>query len=149
LAGTQDFDTSRPAPALTLPLLAGGSVDLSRLRGRVVLVNFWATWCPTCLMEIPSLKRLASATRGKPFGILAVDAGEAPGWVQAYSNKLRLNFPIALDSEHRAMSTWQVMVMPTSFLVDKAGRIRYVRVGPAEWDAPEMLAVINQMLREQ
>ena len=139
---------NQPAPGLSLPLVTGGQVDLRSLRGRVVLVNFWATWCPTCLMEMPSLNRLAYRLRGSPFVILGVNAGESSGWVKGFMNKVALNFPVALDAGRVQMSAWQAIMLPTSFLVDKLGRIRYVRVGPAEWDSPEMLAIMNQLIRE-
>jgi thiol-disulfide isomerase/thioredoxin len=138
----------RPAPPLVVPLATGGYVDLAKLRGRVVLVNYWASWCPPCLMEMPSLDRLARLMGKYPFVLLAVNAGESPGWVQGFLKRTRPGFPVGLDAGSRYMHAWGGVVMPTSFLVDKAGRIRYSVIGPVEWDSPEMLGIIANLLRE-
>jgi thiol-disulfide isomerase/thioredoxin len=139
---------ARPAPVLTVPLSSGGMVDLRSLRGRVVLVNFWASWCPPCLMEMPSLDRLARTMGRRPFVVLAVNAGEAPGWVRGFVSQTHVGFPVALDAGSRYMHAWGGMVMPTSFLVDKWGRIRYRVIGPAEWDDPEVTGIISRLLAE-
>ena len=139
---------ARPAPALAVPLATGGYVDLAMLRGRVVLVNYWASWCPPCLMEMPSMDRLARIMGKYPFALLAVNAGESPAWVRGFVNQTRPGFPVGLDAGRRHMRAWGGMVMPTSFLVDKAGRIRYSVIGPVEWDSPEVLGVIANLMRE-
>jgi len=137
-----------PAPPLILPLATGGYVDLAKLRGRVVLVNFWASWCPPCLMEMPSMDRLAKVMGKYPFVLLAVNAGESPGWVRGVLKQIQPGYPVGLDEDRRNMQAWGGMVMPTSYLVDKAGRIRYRVVGPMEWDTPEMIGIISSLMRE-
>jgi thiol-disulfide isomerase/thioredoxin len=138
----------RPAPALSVPLATGGWSTLAKLRGRVVLVNFWASWCPACLLELPSMSRLATRMRGRPLVVLAVNAGEPPGWVKGFVSRTQPAFAVGLDPAARAMHAWGAMVMPTSYLIDKAGRIRYTVVGPMAWDSPEMVAIVNTLTAE-
>lgn len=138
----------RSAPALSVPLVTGGRTTLAKLRGRVVLVNFWASWCPACLLEMPAMNRLATGMRGRPLVVLAVNAGEPLGWVQGIVSRTHPSFAVGLDQGAVNMHAWGAMVMPTSYLVDKAGRIRYTVVGPMEWDSPEMLAIITKLLAE-
>jgi thiol-disulfide isomerase/thioredoxin len=136
------------APALDLPLLGGHRVALSSLKGRVVLVNFWASWCPPCRKEMPSMERLKKDLADRPFSILAVNAGEVPDQIAEFLREVSVTFPIALDQEGRAVKAWQAFVFPTSYLVDKAGRVRFGLIGSIEWDDPATKAVIQKLLEE-
>lgn len=138
----------RPAPELNLPRHGGGSVDLAELRGRVVLVNFWAVWCPPCRKEMPSMERLSKMMAQRPFTILAANAGETPQQIQSFLNEVPLTFPILLDRDSERMKAWRVFVLPTSFLIDKQGQIRYSLSGHIEWDEPEAVAIIEKLLAE-
>jgi thiol-disulfide isomerase/thioredoxin len=138
----------RAAPELNLPTLDGGRVDLAQLRGRVVLVNFWASWCPPCRKEMPSMERLSRLMAQRPFTLLAINAGETPEQMRAFLNEVPLTFPILLDQDSARMKAWRVFVLPTSFLVDKQGQIRYTLAGHIEWDDPEAVAVIERLLAE-
>lgn len=140
--------TPRPAAALALPALAGGTTDLRQLRGKVVLVNFWASWCPPCLKEMPSMNRLAERLAGKPFVILGVNAGDNADTIRAFLKKIPVNFPILLDEEGKTVKPWQAFVFPTSYVVDRQGRVRLGLVGSIEWDSPEAVARIEALLRE-
>jgi thiol-disulfide isomerase/thioredoxin len=142
-------DTGRPAPSLVVPIATGGVADLSQLRGRVVLVNFWASWCPPCLTEMPSMNRLARAMGRRPFIVLAVNTSDSLSWLQGYIRQTRPSFPIGLDEGGRNMHAWGGMMVPASFLVDKLGHIRYSRVGPMDWDSPEMVGLISNLLSER
>ncbi len=138
----------RPAPELALPTLDGGRVDLAELRGRVVLVNFWAVWCPPCRKEMPSMERLTRMLAGRPFTILASNAGESPEQIRPFLQEVPLTFPILLDEGSARMKAWRVFVLPTSFLVDKRGQIRYSLAGHIEWDTPEVVAIIERLMAE-
>jgi len=138
----------RAAPELNLPTLDGGRVNLGDLRGRVVLVNFWAVWCPPCRKEMPSMERLSKRLAERPFTILASNAGETPEQIRPFLKEVPLTFPILLDQDSARMRAWRVFVLPTSFLVDKQGQIRYSLSGHIEWDEPEAVAVIEKLLAE-
>jgi thiol-disulfide isomerase/thioredoxin len=150
VAAAADLKTlaPRPAPALNLPALAGGQLDLAQMRGRVVLVNFWAVWCPPCRKEMPSMARLADRLAGRPFTLLGVNVGESPEEIQAFLKEVPVNFPIALDAEGARLKPWQVFAFPTSYVVDKRGRIRLGLFGSIEWDSPEAVARLEALLAE-
>jgi thiol-disulfide isomerase/thioredoxin len=138
----------KPAPALKLADLDGQSHDLAALKGKVVLVNFWATWCPPCRREMPSMERLTQALAGEPFVVLAVDVGEDADTIHAFNSQLDAapSFPILLDSRSRVMQAWKVGGLPTTFLVDQRGRIVASAIGGREFDHPAMIEAIRGMI---
>ncbi|MBI5937326.1 MAG: TlpA family protein disulfide reductase [Betaproteobacteria bacterium] len=138
----------RPVPQLALPALNGDKFDFRQLRGKVVLVNFWATWCPPCRQEMPSMQRLNDKLAGKPFAILGINVGETPAQVNAFLKIVPVDFPIVLDEKGTNLNAWQVFAFPTSYLIDKQGRIRYGLFGSIEWDEPEAVQAIEGLLAE-
>lgn len=134
------------APALTLPLLDGGDLDLASLRGRVVLLNFWASWCAPCRREMPSMSRLAEQLADQPFRIVAVNVGESKEEVRAFLETTPLNFPIVFDPLVETASSWGVPGLPYSCLIDPEGRLRYRLAGDYEWDSPAALEAIRALL---
>lgn len=139
---------ARPAPELNLLGIDGAATDLKRLRGKVVLVNFWAVWCPPCRKEMPSMARLMSKLSDKPFAILGVNEGESPEEIQAFLKQVPVNFQILLDSDGEHLKPWQVFAFPTSYVVDRKGRIRLGLFGSIEWDSPEALAELEKLIVE-
>jgi len=138
----------QPAPALALPTLDQKRIDLKQLRGQVVLVNFWAVWCPPCRKEMPSMNRLMAKMAGKPFNILGVNEGESPDEIHAFLKQVPVNFPILLDAEGAYLKSWKVFAFPTSYVVDKQGRLRLGLFGSIEWDSPEAVAQLEKLLAE-
>lgn len=136
------------APELTLPDMEGVPVSVESLRGRVVLVNFWAVWCPPCRKEMPSMARLAKQLADQPFTILGVNVGESPEEIQAFLRQVPVNFPILLDREARYLKPWRVFAFPTSYVLDKQGRFRLGLFGSIEWDDPHAVARIKALLAE-
>jgi thiol-disulfide isomerase/thioredoxin len=139
---------STPAPSLEARDLKGVAHTLAGYRGKVVLLNFWASWCPPCLREMPSLERLRVNMTGRPLEIVALDSAETAGDVQDYLSRMKLGFTILLDPDGSATRRWKVFALPTSFLLDAEGRVRYVLTGPTEWDEGEALKVIESLLAE-
>lgn len=138
----------RPAPALQQPALDGAETDLASLRGKVVLVNFWATWCPPCRKEIPSMNRLVAKMAGQPFVILGVNMGDSPDDIRAYTRQVPIDFAIVPDPSGGLLKPWQVVAFPTSYVVDKQGQIRLGLFGSIEWDSPEAVAELERLLAE-
>lgn len=135
-----------PTPPLALSDLNGKPVKLADYRGKVVMVQFWATYCPPCIKEMPSMMRLEQKLAGKPFVILAVNMGETDKEVRDFLKKINVDFSILMDSDGKALADWKVFVAPSTFLVDARGNIRYTLQGGAEWDAPEYVQKITEML---
>jgi thiol-disulfide isomerase/thioredoxin len=129
--------TGGATPPLALKTLAGDHVDLARLRGRVVLVNFWATWCAPCVEEMPALARLRQRLAPRGFEVIAVNQGEMPQRVNAFVSRTGLDLPILMDRDKEAARAWRVRALPTTFLVDAGGRIRFHAEG--EIDTGEAL----------
>lgn len=139
---------SQPAPELKARDLSGTPRTLADYRGKVVLLNFWASWCPPCLREMPSMERLRVKMAGRPLTIVALDSAETPEEVKAYLSRMKLGFPILLDPDGSNTQRWKVFMLPTTFLLDAEGRVRYVLTGPTEWDEGEALRVIESLLAE-
>lgn len=135
--------TGGATPALMLMDLTGKTQDLRTYRGRVVIVNFWASWCPPCVHEMPSMQRLATRWRDKPFVIVAVNMGEDPRAVRNFVRKVKVKFPVWLDRDGSALKRWKVFAFPTSFVLDRAGNIRFALHGALEWDDPDIAAQIE------
>lgn len=137
-----------PAPALKLRDLDGVSHDLAALRGKVVVVNFWATWCPPCRREMPSLERLRQQFAGQGLEVLAVDVGEDADTVFAFTGQLdpAPTFPLLLDTDSAVMQRWRVRGLPTTFVVDGDGRVIYRAIGGREFDHPALIRQLQPHL---
>jgi len=133
-------------PPLRLADTAGRLHDLSDYRGKVVLVNFWATWCAPCRQEMPSIERLRQAMRGKPFAVLAVNLAEPELRVRGFLQSVPLGFPILLDAEMAAAKAWRVRQLPASFVVGPDGRIRYSYLGELDWSRDAVRRIIGELL---
>lgn len=140
--------TKTRAPELKLKDINGQSHDLSTLKGKVVLINFWATWCPPCRRELPSMDRLAKNLSGNHFVVLAVDIGEDADTIQGFISQLESSptFPILLDANGKTMQTWKISGLPTTYLIDREGRIAYSAVGGREFDHPEIKQIVRNLL---
>jgi cytochrome c biogenesis protein CcmG, thiol:disulfide interchange protein DsbE len=135
-------------PALTLPDLRGRTVNLRELKGRVVLVNFWATWCEPCREEMPSIGRLRERLAGKPFEVLLVNFGEGVPRIEEFLRRENLSLPVLRDADKVAASAWRAGGLPMTFLVDARGRVRYSVFGEKDWDEGEALTTVERLLAE-
>lgn len=133
-------------PPLVLKDLNGKTHKLEDYRGQVVLVNFWATWCPPCRAEMPSMQRLKEKMAGKPFVILAVDMGEPEDTVRSYIREIKTDFTVLMDKDGHALRAWKVFAFPTSYVVDAQGKIRYALFGSIEWDEAGTVGKISELL---
>jgi thiol-disulfide isomerase/thioredoxin len=145
-AGKLEAWSGRAASPLELVDLDGRRHDLQAHRGKVVLVNFWATWCEPCRHEMPSIQRLRDRLGDKRFAVLLVNVDEPEARVRRYVDEVRLDLPIVLDPGKRATSQWGVKILPSTFLVGPDGRVRYRLVGDMDWSSEQALAVIDRLL---
>ena len=138
--------TGGPTPELALADLAGKEHRLADYRGSVVLVNFWATWCEPCRAEMPSIDRLRSSLKGKPFQVLAVNLAEPLSRIEKYAESLPLGFPLLRDRDGAAGKAWKAKLLPASFLIGRDGRIRYVAYGELDWSSDAVRARVAELL---
>jgi thiol-disulfide isomerase/thioredoxin len=136
------------APKLKLFNMDGKQVDLEKLKGQVVLVNFWATWCPPCRREMPSLQRLWLKLGKSKIQIVAVNVGEDADTVLSFMGMLddSPTFPIVFDKDSAVLRAWPVKGLPTTFLIDKKGHIAYRAIGGRDFDSPENIRFITELL---
>lgn len=118
-----------PAPELTLTTTSGETFKLSDLRGKPVVLNFWATWCPPCRAELPELQAASQNLAGQ-VAIVGVNQAEDPDQVRAFAQKLGITYPIPLDENGAASRLYAVRSLPTTFFIDRSGIIRQIQVGP-------------------
>lgn len=133
-------------PSIDLLRSDGSPFALRQLRGKVVLVNFWATWCEPCLAEMPSLQRLRTLLGTERFEVLGVNYQEGPARIEAFVKKSGVTFPIVRDTDGAVARAWNARVFPSSFIVDSTGRIRYALVGEADWTSPALVSTIRPLL---
>ncbi len=146
--GMSRLPTPVTAPDFTLEDMDGKSYTLSSLRGKVVMVNFWATWCPPCREEIPSMETVYQALRNEDFIVLAINQWESPDHVFSYMGQLDVypNFPILFDRDSSISVAFGVQGLPTTLLIDKQGRVVYRAMGGRNFNHPEVRALIQQMI---
>jgi thiol-disulfide isomerase/thioredoxin len=142
--------TAQPGTAVfALPDIKGQQHSLDDYRGQVVLVNFWASWCPPCIKEMPVLERLQQDLHEQPFEILAVNVGEKKYKVWKFVKLINFGLPVLLDTHKDTFNAWGLSVLPTSFLLDKQGRIRYRVQGDIEWDSEKVVTLIEALMNEE
>lgn len=130
----------------SLPDLKEKNHSLQDYRNKVVLVNFWASWCPPCIHEMPALKKLKQHHADKPFEILTLNVGEKKYKVRKFANMIKLGLPVLLDTSSKTFNAWNVKTLPTSFLIDATGAVRYRVRGNPGWDKTETRDIINKLL---
>jgi cytochrome c biogenesis protein CcmG/thiol:disulfide interchange protein DsbE len=135
------------APDFAVPDLSGQAVRLSGLRGQVVLMNLWTTWCPPCREEMPSMEKLYQHLKHRGFVLLAVSQDEnGKAAVEPFVRELGLTFPVLVDPEHQVGDRYQVWGYPESFLIDREGRIVERIIGPRDWASAEQMAAVERLL---
>ena len=140
----------QPAPDFTLPGLDGKMVSLSDYRGHVVLVNVWATWCPPCVDEMPSMEKLYRALKGENFEILAVSI-DALGKkaVAPFMKKYNLSFPALMDPDGTIKTLFQTTGVPESFIINQEGILIEKVIGPKDWATPPVVGFFRNLLQGQ
>jgi thiol-disulfide isomerase/thioredoxin len=135
--------------AFNLPDLRGDTYTLPDYSGKVLLVNFWASWCPPCIQEMPVMVRLKQQFKDRPFEVLALNVGEKKYRVWKFVKLIDFDLPVLLDESSDTSRAWGVETLPTSFLVDAKGRVRYRVRGDPGWDDPDTVALIERLIAEE
>jgi peroxiredoxin len=133
------------APNFKLSDMDGKSHQLSDYRGQPVIINFWATWCPPCREELPSMNRGWAKIKSQGIAMLAINVGEDEDTIFTFTGDYPIDFTILLDSSAEVINQWPIKGLPTTFVVDPQGRIVYRAIGGREWDAEELLNLVRAL----
>ena len=136
----------KPAPDFNYPDSSGKMWKLSDLRGKVVFISFWATWCATCESEMPSKDVLYNKMQGKPFQMLGMLFRDDPANLVPYKRTHTVNLPTLISPENEAAKKYGITGVPETFIIDKEGIVREKLVGPKAWDSQEQIALIEKWL---
>ena len=131
------YPEDEPAPALILKTINDEEIDLANLKGRMVIVNFWATWCGPCIAEMPSLQALVARLGEKNVALVGVNFHESPQKIRDFQARYKVQFPLLRDAWQEASAAWKVAVLPTTFIVDANGTLRYRVVGEVDWSSKQ------------
>lgn len=137
------------APDFTLPDPAGRKVSLKDFRGKVVFLNFWATWCESCREEMPSMERLYRELKGKGLEIVAVNIKEKPQAALAYFRELKLTYPVLLDPEGEVGLLYGAFGLPATYVIDRKGVVLARMWGPADWSSPSARKFFAALLEQK
>jgi len=141
------FTANTPTPPLKLTDLQGKPHDLNDYKGRIVLVQFWATYCGPCRKEMPSMNKMIKKMGATPFKILAVDMGETKAEVIQFVNEVKPEFSILMDESGKSIADWRVFAAPSNFIIGPAGKIRYTLFGGVEWDSDEIVNKLKALAK--
>jgi len=141
------FEQRTEPTDFTLPLLGGENVSLSSYKGKVVILNFWATWCPPCRAEMPSMETLYKSFNGQGLEILAVDIGEDTSTVQKFIRSNGYTYPILLDSSKKISSIYGIKAIPTTYIIDREGKIIGRVIGSIKWDNKKVISAIEALIK--
>ncbi|MFN2238131.1 MAG: TlpA family protein disulfide reductase [Thermoanaerobaculia bacterium] len=135
-------------PAWTAKTLDGKAFDIADMRGSVVLINIWATWCGPCRYEIPELVKLHAEWAPQGFAVLgaSIDGRATVGEVEPMMRSFKINYPVVIDTDARIADIFETSVIPTSALIDRNGRVVWTRIGTLHADDAEMVAAIRAAL---
>ncbi|MFQ5881741.1 MAG: peroxiredoxin family protein [Candidatus Methylomirabilales bacterium] len=137
------------APDFSLPDLQGKMVSLSQYKGKVVLLNFWATWCPPCRLEMPTMEKAYRKYKAQGFKVVAVSVDAGPkSVVNHFLRELGLSFQVLLDPQMATLRTFRSFSLPTSFVIDRQGVIRFRELGYRDWTDPESTKLLEALLSE-
>lgn len=144
----QNPEIGQPAAPFHLKDLAENSVELKDFQGKVMIVNFWATWCAPCREEIPSMNNAWAQLKDKDVAMLAINFGEPIDAIKAFVKDTPIDFTVLVDEMNDASTDWKVTAMPTTVVIDQKGNIVERILGPREWHSPEMIEAVLSLLEE-
>lgn len=141
------FDNAFTQPDFRVTNLSGAPKSRSSLKGKAVLLNFWATWCPPCKEEIPSIDTLSKAMKGKNFEVFAVSLGEDAETVRRFITEQKVSYPVYLDTRNTLAGSYASQGIPTTYILDKDGKFIAGMVGTYDYANPEFIAIMDELTR--
>ena len=137
------------APAFTLQTIDQRTVNLDEQRGKVVLVHFWATWCPPCVEEMPQLDSLYRKLAGPDFDVLAVSVDESMDALNSFIRKKGVSMPVLVDQERAVASRYGTFKFPETYVLDRQGTVRFKVIGPMDWTMPDAVRALRRLIDEK
>jgi len=136
------------APEFNLEDQDGNFLKMSDYKGKVVIVNFWATWCPPCRKEMPSMQRAWEILQKEDIMMLAINVGEDSDQIFSFTAEYPVEFPLIMDTDSSVVRQWKVRGLPTTYIVNPAGQIVYQAIGDREWDSEEIMNQIRKLKKD-
>jgi peroxiredoxin len=136
------------APEFNLEDQDGNFLKMSDYKGKVVIVNFWATWCPPCRKEMPSMQRAWEVLQKEDIVMLAINVGEDSDQIFSFTAEYPVEFPLIMDKDSSVVRQWKVRGLPTTYIVNPAGQIVYQAIGDREWDSEEIMNQIRKLKKD-
>jgi thiol-disulfide isomerase/thioredoxin len=146
--GVEVFPAATDQVEVLLQDLTGTEVNISNFRGKIVFLNFWATWCPTCVVEMPSMEKLHRKLKDKDFALVSVSIQDSALQVKRFFLQNKLSFTALLDLSGKTVPGFGIRAIPTTLILDKTGRIVGRAMGAREWDSRESIAMFEQLISE-
>lgn len=139
------LDKPIPAPDFSLVDMDGETHTLASYKGKPLIINFWATWCPPCRAELPSMNRGWAKIKDEGIAMVAVNVGEDEDTIFAFSGDYPIDFTVLLDKSGEIINKWPIKGLPTTFVLDKQGKLVYRAIGGREWDSDELLNIVRDL----
>jgi len=136
----------KPAPGFTMTDTNGRNWSLAELRGKVVFINFWATWCPPCRSEMPDMEALNRAMRGKPFQMLTILVNDDPNMARGFLSTLGATFPVLIPTDDGVARAYGITGVPETYIIDAEGVLRQKFIGPRPWNSAKSRAMLDGYL---
>jgi peroxiredoxin len=146
--GVEIFPSGTSQVEIQLQDLYGADVNISDFRGKIVFLNFWATWCPTCVVEMPSMEKLHRKLKDRDFALVSISLQDPAAEVKRFFKQNSLTFTALLDSTGKTVPGFGIRAIPTTLLLDKTGRTIGRVMGPREWDSRESIAMFKHLIGE-
>jgi len=131
---------------INLKDMNGRNVSLSDFKGKIVFLNFWTTWCPTCRIEMPSMEKLHQKFKNKDFALVTINLQESASQVKGFFKEFKLSFTALLDTTGEVGASFGIRAIPTTYILDKTGRIIGQVNGSREWDSKEAIALFENLI---
>ena len=147
-SGPAAVEVGQSAPDFAVPGLRGGEVRLRDLRGRVGLVNFWATWCPPCVDESPSLEQFAQQMRAQGVEVIGISVDQDPAALQGFIDRFHLTFTIGRDPYQALAHRYGTFKYPETYIVDRDGRVAEKIIGPIDWQDPRIVSFVESLTQK-